>query len=245
MQIEMARGASSLPESIFRSAKHGPLPALLFGLTLITGLVDAISLLSLGRVFVANMTGNVVFIGLAAAGAPAFSIAASLIALAGFLIGALVGGRLIGLVKNDRGQLLARACLLQLALMAGSLTVVIATDLSTNDVRYSVAAILAAAMGIQNAVVRRIAVPNLTTTVLTLTLTGLAADLRETGWRALQQHHRLLAVVTMLIGATIGAVLIIQINTEVALAVAVVVMGMITIGSLFANRRPATWRKTV
>ncbi len=39
----------------------GPLPELLLTLTLVTGVVDAVSILSLGRVFVANMTGNVVF----------------------------------------------------------------------------------------------------------------------------------------------------------------------------------------
>jgi uncharacterized protein DUF1275 len=42
---------------------HGPLPALMLVLTVVTGVVDAVSILSLGRVFVANMTGNVVFVG--------------------------------------------------------------------------------------------------------------------------------------------------------------------------------------
>ena len=46
----------------------GPLPVFLVGLTVVTGLVDAFSYLSLGHVFVANMTGNVVFLGFALAG---------------------------------------------------------------------------------------------------------------------------------------------------------------------------------
>ena len=54
-----------------------------------TGLIDAVSILALGHVFVANMTGNIVFIGFAAAGAPGFSLPATLSALAGFLLGAL------------------------------------------------------------------------------------------------------------------------------------------------------------
>jgi uncharacterized membrane protein YoaK (UPF0700 family) len=62
-------------------------------LTVLTGVVDAVSILSLGRVFVANMTGNVVFIGFALAGAPGFSLSAALLALAGFVIGAAAGGR--------------------------------------------------------------------------------------------------------------------------------------------------------
>src|SRR6476660_4912207 len=73
---------------------HGPLPALMLVLTVLTGVVDAVSILSLGRVFVANMTGNVVFVGFALAGAAGFSLSASLAGLAGFLVGAGAGGRL-------------------------------------------------------------------------------------------------------------------------------------------------------
>jgi hypothetical protein len=67
----------------FAHPKHGPLPALLLLLTIVTGLVDAVSILALGRVFVANMTGNVVFIAFALAGAPGFSLPASLSTLLG------------------------------------------------------------------------------------------------------------------------------------------------------------------
>jgi hypothetical protein len=63
-----------------RDSKHGPLPPLLIAMTLVTGLVDAFSYLALGHVFVANMTGNVVFLGFALAGAQGFSIPASLVA---------------------------------------------------------------------------------------------------------------------------------------------------------------------
>src|SRR5579859_2637947 len=87
----------------------GPLPELLLALTLVTGLVDAVSILALGRVFVANMTGNVVFAGFALVGAAGFSLAASLFGLAGFMIGAGAGGRLVGRFGSDRGRLLAIA----------------------------------------------------------------------------------------------------------------------------------------
>ena len=62
--------------------EQGPLPPLLLTLTVVTGVVDAVSILRLGRVFVANMTGNVVFSGFALVGAPGFSLSASLAALA-------------------------------------------------------------------------------------------------------------------------------------------------------------------
>ena len=75
---------------------QGLLPSLLLVLTVVTGVVDAVSILRLGRVFVANMTGNVVFSAFALVGAPGFSLSASLAALAGFLVGALGGGALTG-----------------------------------------------------------------------------------------------------------------------------------------------------
>ena len=56
-------------------------------LTIVTGLVDAVAYLRLGHVFVANMTGNVVFLGFSAAGAPGLSVVGSLVAIACFLPG--------------------------------------------------------------------------------------------------------------------------------------------------------------
>src|SRR2546427_5846252 len=81
---------------------HGPLPPLLLALTVVTGLVDAFSYLVLGHVFVANMTGNVVFLAFALAGASGFSVPASLSALGAFSIGAVAGGRLGTLVSAHR-----------------------------------------------------------------------------------------------------------------------------------------------
>src|SRR5882724_5180354 len=69
------------------------LPLLLHIATTTTGLIDAISYLGLGHVFTANMTGNVVFLAFAVAGAPGLSIMRSLTALIAFLIGASIGGR--------------------------------------------------------------------------------------------------------------------------------------------------------
>src|SRR5215469_16283179 len=87
--------------------RHGPLPLLLVLLTVVTGLVDAVSYLALGHVFVANMTGNVVFLGFALAGARGFSIPASIVALAAFGLGALGGGRLGSALGRRRGALLS------------------------------------------------------------------------------------------------------------------------------------------
>jgi hypothetical protein len=153
--------------------RDGPLPALLLVLTFATGLVDAVSYLALGHVFVANMTGNVVFLGFAVAGAQDFSVPASLAALAAFLAGALLGGYLGSRTGHHRGRLLAFGIAAEVLLVGAAL--VLATCVADRDaplVPYGLVVLLALAMGLQNAVARRLAVADMTTTVLTLTLTG-------------------------------------------------------------------------
>jgi uncharacterized membrane protein YoaK (UPF0700 family) len=189
--------------------RHGPLPSLLISMTLVTGLVDAFSYLVLGHVFVANMTGNVVFLGFALAGAPGFSIAASLAAIAAFAVGALLGGRLAARHRAHRGRLHSSAATAQAALLAAAVILAVAGGGSpAAGYRYVLIAALGIAMGIQNAAARAIAVPDLTTTVLTLTLTGIAADSSHAGGSGSKAGRRLVPVVTMLAGALLGAVLI-------------------------------------
>ncbi|SOD74568.1 uncharacterized membrane protein YoaK (UPF0700 family) [Jatrophihabitans sp. GAS493] len=221
--------------------KHGPLPALLLVLTIVTGAVDAVSILSLGRVFVANMTGNVVFVGFALAGAPGFSLSASLFALGGFLVGAAVGGALIGRIKSQRAALL-RACVTGelLLLTAALLIAIIAGTPFTGVAVDSLAALAAVAMGLQNAVVRKLAVPDLTTTVLTMTITGLAADLRG-GGHGPAVLRRLLAVAMMLIGAVAGALLVLHVGAAAGLGLAVGLLVIACAGSVLAARQPAGW----
>src|SRR6266496_4615506 len=94
--------------------RDGPLPPLLLLLTIVTGLVDAASFLRLGHVFVANMTGNVVFLGFAIAGAKELSIGASAFALAAFLVGGIAGGRAAVRFATHRGRLLGAALAVQI-----------------------------------------------------------------------------------------------------------------------------------
>lgn len=156
---------------------HGPLPPLLLALTLVTGLVDAFSYLVLGRVFVANMTGNVVFMGFSLAGASGFSVTASVLSLAAFAVGALLGGRLAHAVPGHRGRLLLAVTAAQTALVAAAWVLAALAELpARGGARAALIVLLALAMGGQNAVVRRLAVPDLTTTVLTMTITGMASD---------------------------------------------------------------------
>src|SRR5690242_4683585 len=117
--------------------KHGPLPLLLVGMTLVTGLVDAFSYLVLGHVFVANMTGNVVFLAFALAGAPGFSILASLVALCAFVLGSLGGGLLGWRLGKHRGHLLSVAAALQTLLLAIAVVLaVLSGNLVTPGISY-------------------------------------------------------------------------------------------------------------
>jgi uncharacterized membrane protein YoaK (UPF0700 family) len=121
-----------------RNTRHGPLPPLLVSMTLVTGLVDAFSYLVLGHVFVANMTGNVVLLGFALVGAPGFSIAASVSAVAAFGVGALVGGRIGSRFARNRGQLFSIAAAIQAVfLVSGVILAALSGTLATKagDVR--------------------------------------------------------------------------------------------------------------
>jgi uncharacterized membrane protein YoaK (UPF0700 family) len=216
--------------------EHGPLPAILLSLTFLTGVVDAVSILALGRVFVANMTGNVVFVGFALAGAAGFSLAASLSALAGFVGGALLGGRLISRFP-DRPVLIRAGVAVELAVLAVALVIAaIAADPIGDPSRDVVAAAAAVAMGTQNSVVRALKVPDLTTTVLTLTLTGIAADIRTAPRHVL--IRRVLAVATMLIGAVVGALLVIHGNAAAALGLAVGLLALTLAGAMLPTGDP-------
>jgi len=199
-----------------------PLLRTLMLLTLISGLVDAVSYLGLGRVFTANMTGNVVVLGFAAAGAPGFSIPASLTSLGAFLIGALCAGMAARRIAR-RGRLLLLAMATEAILSGSAATVAfLASTVASGPDRYVVIGVLAFAMGVRNATVRRMAVPDMTTTVLTMTLTGLAADSKLAGGTGAGTARRASAVAAMLIGAIAGAALYLHLGAGLPLAVAAV-----------------------
>lgn len=255
-----------LPRSLVAHQSFGPLPGLLLILTMVTGVVDAISILALGRVFVANMTGNVVFAGFAIVGAPGFSLSASLFALAGFLVGATAGGHLISRTDRDRGALLragtvAEVLLAAVALVLAALsgdpgvthgTIHMASGQAFGlPVTDALAAVLAVAMGIQNAVARKLAVPDMTTTVLTMTLTGLGADLRAVlrdapgAARSAARGaltRRLLSIAAMLAGALASASLTLYVSPVSGLALAVALLAVGAAGAIAAASRPAPWR---
>jgi uncharacterized membrane protein YoaK (UPF0700 family) len=224
---------------------HGPLPPMLLLLTVVTGLVDAFSYLMLGHVFVANMTGNVVFLGLALAGAQGFSIAASLVALGAFAAGAVTGGRLSGRWGWHRGRLLAVVAIVEAVLVTASVWVTAAIrDPGSGMAGYVLIALLGLAMGMQNAAARKLGVPDLTTTVLTLTITGIFADGRLAGGAASKIGRRILSTLAMFLGGLIGARLVTHGSATLAIITASVVLVAVAVAAALRSRSDPPWSRT-
>ena len=211
-------------------------PPALLALTVTTGLVDAVSYLGLGHVFTANMTGNVVLLGFGLAHAGGLPVLAPLVSLAAFLLGAGVGGRIVAGLAPHHGRYFRVALAIEAGLLgcAAALAALATVEIGSLSA-YVVIALVAVAMGVRNATVRKLAVPDLTTTVLTLTITGLAADSRPAGGASHNAYRRIAAVASILIGALIGALLEQQ-SLVLPLAVAAGMAGATLVGFAAARR---------
>jgi uncharacterized membrane protein YoaK (UPF0700 family) len=206
-----ARPARLDPDSLKRAARsvRHPLARALLVLTFTTGLVDAASFLGLGRVFTANMTGNIVFLAFGIAGSGGLPVLAPLVSLGSFLLGAGGGGVLAERIGDRHREHVARALAIEVSVLAVAAVVAAAVDVRPNAASGDVViGLLALAMGVRNATVRRIGVPDLTTTVLTMALTGLAADSPVTGGSGKGSVRRIAAVLAMFSGALAGALLL-------------------------------------
>jgi uncharacterized membrane protein YoaK (UPF0700 family) len=199
------------PESLTQAARsiQHPLARALLVLTFTTGLVDAVSYLGLGRVFTANMTGNIVFLGFGIAGSGGLPVLAPLISLAAFLLGAGGGGVLAVRMGDRHPEHIARALAIEASLIGVAVVLAAAVDVRPDEVSGDIViALLALSMGVRNATVRRLGIPDLTTTVLTMTLTGLAAESPPAGGSGEGSVRRIAAVLAMLTGALAGALLL-------------------------------------
>jgi uncharacterized membrane protein YoaK (UPF0700 family) len=213
-----------------RGSRDGPLPPLLVALTAVTGLVDAFSYLVLGHVFVANQTGNVVFFAFALAGVGGFSATASVTAIGSFAVGALVAGRLGRSLAARRELLLGVTAGIQAILVAEAVTMAALTASPMPvGLRYALIVVLSVTMGAQNATARKLAVPDLTTTVLTLTITGMAADSPLAGATGAHLARRLISVAAMFLGALAGALLVLHVHIVYPLVIALVILAAVAI----------------
>ncbi len=215
---------------------------ILLAMTVVTGIVDAVSYLALGHVFTANMTGNVVLLGFAFAGAPGLSISRSAVALVAFWSGAVLGGRM-AFADSSWHRWADRAFLLEALLLGVAAVTAVETGSSavSNPLQlYAVIVSTAVAMGLRNAIVRKLAVPDMTTTVLTLTITGLAADSSLAGGENPVWQRRVGAILPMVCGAFAGArMLAYSISLPLAVACGIAAVCAAARRHLFSEGREA------
>jgi uncharacterized membrane protein YoaK (UPF0700 family) len=185
----------------------------LYCLTFVTGLVDAGSYVAMGHVFTANMTGNIVFLGFAFGGVPGMSIGRSVTVLGFGLTGGVLAGKLDSLLgKRQRNMWLAAALAIETLLLFGAMTVSWYFKPRGGQhipaALYGIITLTALGMGLRNGTVRRLAVPELTTTVLTLTVAALAFDFSLTPGNNPRWRRRVGSVLMMFSGAFVGVQLL-------------------------------------
>ncbi|WP_256895639.1 YoaK family protein [Rhodococcus sp. 1163] len=195
---------------------------LMLALTFVTGVVDAVGFLGLDRVFTGNMTGNIVILGMGIAGADELPVLGPGVALVAFAAGAFLSGLLL---RNTAPGWQPRTTTLLgiggvvLAVLVG-VFLVLGEDPAPN-VKVVIAACIATVMGEQAAVARRLAIKDMTTVVVTSTLTSLAGETFVVGgWRAVW-NRRFGAIVIIFLGAVVGALLL-RVHIAVPLSIAAV-----------------------
>lgn len=244
-QVSAATEARPRPRDVLRSVfvdeRDGPLPALLFALTVLAGAVDAISILRLGHVFVATMTGNLVFIGLGAAGAKGFAVGTCAIAVGGFVIGVLFGRRACQTAARHRGRALRNVLGVKLSLAGAILVIVIlSTPGYPVGARDALVVLLAMSMGAQLAAIRYLKVPDLLTVVLTMTITGALTE-HSTGLSDPKLIRRGMTLIAFAVGALSSALLVLNVGLGAALGFGFAIIVAVAIAAHLVSRTEAAW----
>lgn len=210
---------------------------LMLALTFTTGIIDAVGYLGLDRVFTGNMTGNVVILGMGLAGADELPVLGPAVALVAFMAGAAVGGRAL---RGDHPTWTTRHTGLfgavAVAVLAAAVLAVL-VDSPTGVLQYAITGALGAAMGCQAATARHIAVKDVTTVVVTSTLTGLASDSVLGKGEGQPWKRRAAAIGLIGLGAATGALLL-RIDIGYGMLVAAVIIGTVAVLGHTTRPRP-------
>ncbi|HET7741717.1 MAG TPA: YoaK family protein [Mycobacterium sp.] len=193
-------------------------------LTFVTGVVDAVGFLGLDRVFTGNMTGNIVILGMGVAGADDLPVLGPAVALAGFTVGAFVAGWVLrgGPAGSSTSTWDLRVTILLsvgAAVLLALTVVALAVENFGTHVQVVIATAIAVVMGQQAMVARKLAVKDMTTVVVTSTLTSLAGETWVRGRSGAIVNRRFSAIVVIFLGALAGAALL-QIHMAIPLGAA-------------------------
>lgn len=180
----------------------------LYMVTAICGLVDAVCFLALGGVFAEMMTGNLLLLALSfGVGTVMGDVVRYGTAIAAFVVGALLGGRLLRGPQELRERRIGFAVEGAVLLVATATAWLAAPD-ACNGAGHALVGLLAFAMGIQNAMMRVHGVPDLATNVMTVTFTGLVADSKPAGGDNTNWRRRALSIGLFMTSAALGAALL-------------------------------------
>ena len=180
--------------------------AALLLLTFATGIVDAISVLVLGHVFVANMTGNIIFLGFWFVPGSGVDLTAAILAFVGFLTGTVIGGRLARHLGAQARRWLATSLGIEVVALV-ALSILAGTGLLSYHANTKLILIvgLAITFGLQHSTARQFGIQELTTTVLTSTVVGIGVDSRLAGGTGEREKLRFSVIFAMCAGAIVGA----------------------------------------
>ncbi|MBL7499111.1 DUF1275 domain-containing protein [Frankia sp. CNm7] len=208
-------------------------------MTFVSGLVDAVAFLGLGHLFVAMVTGNIMFLGFTVAGAPGHSVILLGTAVASFFVGALAGARLGQPAGRGSGQdagrpppPLAVATAVYAGLLVSCLALAAAVEVGSGPGRHALVTGLAVAMGLQNATARRLAMPDIPTNVLTTQLTMIAAGSRLASGSGHATRRRVAAPAVMFSGALVGAATLRAVGVVAPLAIASALAIAVTVSAV-------------
>ncbi|TDK26705.1 DUF1275 domain-containing protein [Arthrobacter crusticola] len=212
---------------------------LMLVLTFSTGVIDAVGYLGLDRVFTGNMTGNVVLLGMAFAGGSDLPVLRPALALVFFMVGAAIAGRLLRRAPEGWSgrttTALAAVAGVMVALAVFTALVDVAEDETLGSITTSA---LGLVMGIQAATAKRLKVAEITTVVVTSTITGLASDSRIAGGKSPFWVRRAAAITLILAGAVAGAAAL-KIDLWAGIALSAVLTCTVTVIGQTRSRRDA------
>jgi uncharacterized membrane protein YoaK (UPF0700 family) len=182
---------------------------LMLALTFSTGINDAVGYLGLEKVFTGNMTGNVVVLGMALVGGSGLPVLGPALALVAFMVGAAAGGRVLRHgTRTWHGRTTALFGAVAAIMVGLGVLLLVVGDHPARGVEILTTTLAALAMGVQAATARVIAVKDVTTVVVTSTITGLAADSVFGSGKGGGTIRRAIAIVAILAGAAVGALLL-------------------------------------
>ncbi|MBJ7337363.1 MAG: DUF1275 domain-containing protein [Mycolicibacterium sp.] len=213
----------------------------MMALTVVTGSLDAVGYLGLDRVFTGNMTGNVVILGMGIAADEGLPVAGPLIALIGYVLGAAVVGLTIrGRTRTWTPVVTVIVCVNAGVLAAVATALLFVSRPGQSPAGVATAATIAVVMGAQASVARFLAVTDMTTVVVTSTITSYASETLLKGGLTWFTHRRLWAVVAIFAGALAGG-LMIKLHISVPVyAAAVVTLGCGVLGHVLWERAAIT-----